>query len=500
MTENPKKIKTKFKPLGSIKWKLMMFSVLLCAVVIALVWLMNVQLLMPLYNRNIQNSLDQVADTYGKLVLSYESIEDENSSNGINEAFYEEINALALGDSRLSGICLDISDENGQNLLHMHQFSGNCILHPTTKNFVGSGEAPTWNTHSTISLRQTVLNQGDMSFTLTQNDKDQRVVAKNLNDTYTIFVSKDLTRIDEAASIIAMQMPFIAGIVLFIGLIGAFIFSRRFSLPILEISNAAKRVAQGDYSVSVKRKSDDEIGLLADDFNKMSYEVSRSQQLQQELISNISHDLRTPLTLIKGYAETLKDISGNDEQKRNSQLSIIIDETDRLSGIVNGVMELSKINSGNNTPTKVSFDLAQMCEEVALLYEDICIKNNFELSIIANTPCTVTADADQISRVLHNFLSNALHHVGCDGFIQISCTPQINGTTLVEVTDHGDGIQPQDLPHIFDKYYRARASMGKVGTGLGLSISKAILQTHGFAYGVKSTVGSGSTFWFVATQ
>ncbi len=498
MTDKPKKRKSNFKPLGSIKWKLMLFSVVLCAVVIALVWLMNVQFLVPMYNNNIQNSLEQVADTYGKIVQKYGTIEDENSANGINEQFYNEINELALNDANLSGICLDISDENGDNLLHMHQFSDICILHPTTKNFIGANETINWNTHSTIALRKMVLQDGDISLTLTQNSKDQRIVARNLDNRYTIFVSKDLTRIDEAAEIIATQMPIIAGIVLIVGLIAAYIFSRRFSLPILEISNAAKRVAAGDYSVSVNRRSDDEIGVLSEDFNKMSYELSRSWQLQQELIANISHDLRTPLTLIKGYAETLKDISGNDEEKRNSQLSIIIDETDRLSGIVNGVMELSKINSGNNLPNKVNFDLAQMCEEVALLYEDICIKNKFNLNIVANTPCNINADADQISRVLHNFLSNALHHVGNDGFIQISCTLQADASALVEVIDHGPGIEPQDLPHIFDKYYRARASTGKVGTGLGLSISKAILQNHGFAYGVKSGVGTGSTFWFIA--
>ncbi|MEG2698394.1 MAG: ATP-binding protein, partial [Ruthenibacterium sp.] len=110
----------------------------------------------------------------------------------------------------------------------------------------------------------------------------------------------------------------------------------------------------------------------------------------------------------------------------------------------------------------------------------------------------VDADPDLLSRVIHNLLSNALHHVGADGYLAVRCLPEAGGGARVEVCDHGEGISPEDLPSIFDKYYRTRASAGKPGTGLGLSITKAILQGHGFDFGVQSEVGRGSTFWFRA--
>ena len=113
-----------------------------------------------------------------------------------------------------------------------------------------------------------------------------------------------------------------------------------------ELSGAARRVAKGDYSTRVTPRGHDELAVLAQDFNTMTREVARSSELQRDLIANISHDLRTPLTLIKGYAETVRDLTGADAEKRTAQLDVIIDETDRLSGLVNSVLELSKVSSG----------------------------------------------------------------------------------------------------------------------------------------------------------
>ena len=218
--------------------------------------------------------------------------------------------------------------------------------------------------------------------------------------------------------------------------------------------------------------------------------------MQRDLLANVSHDLRTPLTLIKGYAETMRDINGGDEEKRNEQLDIIIDESDRLSSLVNSVMDLSKYSSGAVKPHKVRFDLAQMCDEVGSRYENICEQSGAHLVIEADEPCMVLADPDSMQRVIHNLLANAVHHVGEDGYLALRALSREGGGVRVEVEDHGAGIPKEDLPYIFDKYYRSRADAGKVGTGLGLSITKAILVSHGFAFGVRSEVGSGSVFWF----
>ena len=227
-----------------------------------------------------------------------------------------------------------------------------------------------------------------------------------------------------------------------------------------------------------------------------SAEVKRSAQLEKDILANVSHDLRTPLTLIKGYAETVRDITGDDAEKRTEQCGIIADEADRLSALVNSVMELSKVQSGAEKPELVQFNMDELCFEVAGRYDALCEKNHWQLQFLGDEPCPVSADPAMMERVLHNLLGNAFHHIGTDGVVVLRAAPLPGGSCRVEVTDHGPGIPPDELPYIFYRYYRARQDSGRSGTGLGLSITKAILQQHGFAFGVNSAVGQGSTFWF----
>ena len=195
-------------------------------------------------------------------------------------------------------------------------------------------------------------------------------------------------------------------------------------------------------------------------------------------------------------------MTGSDAEKRTAQLDVIVDETDRLSALVNSVMELSKVSCGTDKPDLVEFDMAQLCDEVAQRYEGVCAQNGYTLSLELpeNVCCNVYADPAMMERVLHNLLGNAMHHIGADRTFILRVIPKENKVTRIEIEDHGNGIPKEDLPYIFDRYYRSRSDAGKVGTGLGLSITKAILQSHGFRFGVDSTVGQGTCFWFEATD
>ena len=283
-------------------------------------------------------------------------------------------------------------------------------------------------------------------------------------------------------------------------LVFTYVTSRHLTSPLAQMIDAAEAMAEGDYSarVHLKKSSRDEVGELAAAFNTMADELEHADQMRRDMIANVSHELRTPLTLIKGYAETVRDLTGDDKQKRTDQLDVIVDETDRLSGLVNSVMELSKYSSGTMKMEPVRFDLAQLCDEVADRYRNVCEQNGYNLDVQTDQVCMVKADPDSMSRAIHNLLSNAIHHIGENGYVALHVKPQADGSTRVEIIDHGAGISKEDLPYIFDKYYRSRADAGKVGTGLGLSITKAILISHGYAFGVDSELGKGSTFWFVA--
>ena len=219
--------------------------------------------------------------------------------------------------------------------------------------------------------------------------------------------------------------------------------------------------------------------------------------MQRDLLANVSHDLRTPLTLIKGYAETVRDITGDDKAHRDEQMNIIVDEADRLTALVSSVMELSKVTSGADRCERVHFDMGQLCDEVSERYDAICAQNGWQLKLeLPDEELPVYADPEMMQRALHNLLGNAMHHIGKDGIFILRANACTEGVR-VEVEDHGPGIAADDLPYIFDRYYRSRSDAGKQGTGLGLSITKAIFQQHGFRFGVQSAIGMGTTFWFI---
>ena len=151
--------------------------------------------------------------------------------------------------------------------------------------------------------------------------------------------------------------------------------------PLRQLSGAARQVAQGDYAVQVETNRRDELGDLAQEFNHMAKEVQHAAQMQRDLLANVSHDLRTPLTLIKGYAETVRDITGDDKAHRDEQMNIIVDEADRLTALVSSVMELSKVTSGAEKCEKVHFDMGQLCDEVSERYDAVCAQNGWQLKI-----------------------------------------------------------------------------------------------------------------------
>ena len=503
------KLKEKLR-FTKVRYKLTAFMVLLSAVLLALVWLLSVQMLKPVYNRRVRDELSRVTDVYADILKKYDltAAQDENELDEMTAALLTEL--LEHWDL-LAGKCIDIGKPNGESLLttHTSMQSGACLLHPEkpSQTVWGKTEVAA-NTVAAVQLRALIFSCGDMDFTLPDErflptlkagrGGRQMCVCRNIGGRYSLMISTDLERVGQAADVIRDQMPIIAAVLLLVSVAGAFVFSRWFTKPILEVSDAARRVAKGDYTARVSPGTHDELGALAADFQPLAAEVGRTAELQRDLLANVSHDLRTPLTLIKGYAETVRDLTGTDAEKRTEQLSIIIDEADRLSALVGSVMELSRYSSGAQKPELVSFDMAQLCDEVACRYDDICQKNGYTLTLDAPGPCPVTADPGGMTRVVHNLLANAVHHIGEDGVIVLHVHKQADDTVMVHVEDHGAGIAKEDLPYIFDKYYRARADAGKQGTGLGLSITKAILIAHGFPFGVDSGVGKGTVFWFTA--
>ena len=484
-------------PSISIRWQLMFFIGAMTLLTVGLIWGIITYALAPKYNATIRQNLTNKASA---ITAIFDQTDSEISSRDFGVLQLDDDFWTALGQTfsdkkiNMDGYCVDFSDST-LRCLKAYESMYPCLLHESTGAF-GGEFGYNLDTRIAIQLRQKLFQDGSLYQIVKIGSSMQMCVGRlSADGQYGVIVSASLAQITTAAEVLRAILGPVALILLVLDLLLAILFSRWFTNPIRKLSNGAQEIASGNYDVQIKVERRDEIGRLAEDFNHMAAEVKRSAQLEKDILANVSHDLRTPLTLIKGYAETVRDLTGSDDAKRTEQCNIIVDETNRLSTLVNSVMELSKVQSGAERPNLVDFDMSDLCFEVAGRYDALCDKNHWQLDLQANEPCPVSADPAMMERVMHNLLGNAFHHIGADGVVVLRAIPQEKGCRI-EIEDHGPGIPPEDLPYIFDRYYRARQDSGRTGTGLGLSITKAILQQHGFAFGVDSAVGRGSTFWF----
>ncbi|SDF32791.1 Signal transduction histidine kinase [Thermoanaerobacter thermohydrosulfuricus] len=266
--------------------------------------------------------------------------------------------------------------------------------------------------------------------------------------------------------------------------------SKKFTRPIQILKNAAHQIASGNLNVKINYKEEDELGDLAKSMNTMVKQLSITDKFRKDLIANISHDLKTPLGLIRGYSEMLLDYYGDDKEKREKYLNTVIKETERMSKLVDDVLQLSKLQSGMVEIKEEPIDLEKLIFETLDIFEIQILEKNIEVKL-NNLKLKVIADREMIKRVIINIISNAMASMENGGILTITAEPQ-DKEILIKVSDTGCGIPQKDLEHIFDRYYKGNKS----GTGLGLAIVKEILTLHGSKYGIESQEGVGTTFYF----
>jgi signal transduction histidine kinase len=293
------------------------------------------------------------------------------------------------------------------------------------------------------------------------------------------------------------QLVYITLILIAATLLLSFLLSRSFTKPILDITKVSMAMAAGNLSARINSKRKDEIGRLAETINFMGNELTKTEQLRKDLIANVSHELRTPLSLIKGYAETIRDVSGKDEEKRERHLGIIIDESDRLSGIVEDILNLSQMQAGYVDLKLERIRMDEMLERLVKRYEILSESTGVGIACDKAAEVFVEGDEARIEQVIYNLINNAYNHSPKGSVIHINTTERGN-KVRVEVSDSGEGIPQDELQNIWERFYKVDKSgkRKRAGTGLGLAIVKSILDAHGAAYGVDSLPGSGATFWF----
>lgn len=302
-----------------------------------------------------------------------------------------------------------------------------------------------------------------------------------------IFMCKSIPEIREDFYSIYKNIMLFMALVLVGGVILVLIFTRRIVKPITEMNKAARVIAEGNFNDRIVIKTKDEVGQLAESFNYMAQSLDGIEQSRRELISNISHDLRSPITSIQGFLGAIEDGTVCSD-KASKYIGIALEETKRLSKMVENVMDMNKAQTGALELNKEDFSINDLIKTIVEGFEKRIRDKEIKVSLVfENEKNEVYADYDKISRVVQNLLDNALKFTPQKGSIVIETT--LNGEKLMlSFKNSGEPLNDEQQQHIFDRFYKADSSRGEfnTGSGLGLSIVKELLKAHGEAISVSS--------------
>lgn len=472
----------------SVQWKLFLALMLFLVLLLLVVWVVQIRLLGFFYEREKASELNDLARDVREIV----------DTDDFREAVEN------LGKTNLACIRVFRVQTGGLEEIGGAETIMGCLIHPMKAEVL-----------QTV-YEQTVENGGSyikrVEFAGDDREKDDfrfpgfrhsgnvenmiyaSVFTANEKE-YFVMLDTELNPVSAVINTLQVQFLWISGAMLLLAFLLTFVLSRVIARPLKDITIKAGQLAKGNYEADFRGKGYREVEELADALNFAADEIGKTDSLQKELIANVSHDLRTPLTMIRGYSEMMRDIPGENSPEN---IQVIIDETSRLSELVNDLMDLSKLQAGTVKPDRTRFDLTEVLGEALRRYEALMRPKGYRVEYrLAEREATVVADRTMLLQVLYNLMNNAANYTGDD--LLITVTEEIIADRVrVSVRDTGEGIAPELIPQIWDRYYRVdkvhkRAVMG---TGLGLSIVKGVLEKHGALYGVDSAVGVGSVFWF----
>ena len=266
------------------------------------------------------------------------------------------------------------------------------------------------------------------------------------------------------------------------------------------MANKAKQLTESNKNVKFNSNDYAEVKQLSDTLNYALGELQKTDAIRKEVLANVSHELKTPLTMIKSYTELIKDISGDNPEKRKEHLDVIYREAERLDYLINDMMDYSKLESGLMSYEKSTFNLADVLKEFKAAYSQKF--EDFKISLSTPKSVLIHADKKRIEQVITNLLNNAINYSTTKKEINIRLrkVPNSENQYKLEIVDHGMGISKENLDKIFDRHFRTTsAKRATIGSGIGLSIVKSILTYHNFEFGAKSEENKGSTFYIIFT-
>ena len=311
---------------------------------------------------------------------------------------------------------------------------------------------------------------------------------------YLVIVESEITPVTSVVETLRYQLIIMTVVIVLLSVVMAIIVAKVISKPISDATEKAKQLADQNYDLTFSGGKYREITELNDTLSYAAQELKKVDDLQKELIANISHDLRTPLTMITGYAEIMRDLPG---EATPENVQIIIDEATRLNDLVSDLLDISRLRSGTADIRMEVFSLTECIKNIFSRYQKLVENDGLNIVFEHDGEVFVRGDELRMTQVLYNLINNAVNYIGEDKTVIVRQTVA-DDKVKIEVIDHGDGIPQEKLDFIWDRYYRVDKEHQRavIGSGLGLSIVKNILLLHDADFGVASKLGSGSDFFF----
>ena len=310
-----------------------------------------------------------------------------------------------------------------------------------------------------------------------------------------IVVESEITPVNSVVETLRIQLLIVTAVILILSIVIAIFLGKAIAKPISDTNEQAKALAEQNYDITFEGGRYREITELNATLTYAAGELKKVDSLQKELIANISHDLRTPLTMITGYSEVMRDLPG---EMTPENIQIIIDEANRLNSLVTDLLDISRLQSGTADVKKAPFSLTKCIESIFSRYTKLIENDGLNIVFEHDGEVFIMGDELRMTQVLYNLINNAINYIGDDKTVIVRQT--VTGDKVrVDVIDHGEGIPEEQLKYIWDRYYRVDKEHRRavIGTGLGLSIVKNILIAHDAEFSVASVLGEGSDFYFI---
>ena len=458
----------------SLKWKIAKYLLFFGACLVGLNALFQIVLLEPMYENSKINTVKKASnDIVG-------SIEEDNltdmmyrvsAENDLCIRIYSENSSIYAGN--MGCVLYRMSDVELVKEISKARQNNNTYLSTKAESFDGS--------------KDSIIK--DITYTRIVEDNDS---------TYIVMVNTSITPVDATVSTLTNQLWIISVFVLIVVAILVLVMNRNIAAPLTTLNNSAKLLSKGTYTYDDKVNAYQEVYELNETLKKAAVDIQKADQAKRDLIANVSHDLRTPLTMISGYGEMMKDLPG---EKTDENCQVIIDEAKRLTYLVNDLLDLSKLEEKKIVLEESVFDLSSLVQREIRKYEIYAVQNGYKFTVDAKENLFVKADEKRIEQVFNNFITNAINYSNESKDIEIRVYQKDKNIRL-EVEDHGIGISKENLPNVWDRYYKINAEHIRFtkGSGIGLAIAKEILELHHAVYGVNSEEGKGSIFYFELSQ